>query len=180
MARQTVSDREKAKQIILAIIQESDGGVFCGTTRLYKAFYHAHLFFWKEHRGALSFYPVVHMPKGPGIDQSRELIHELASAGKIGVTQRPSGDYTEDVYKVKGRLTLNLTEAELDAVRKALSVVEGKGSLRVSAESHGPSFYVTKDGEEQNIYLDTLSELEFEEMQARQARIHTLVSKVFE
>ena len=179
MARPTVSDREKAKQIILAIIQEN-GGVFCGTTRLYKAFYHAHLFFWKEHRGALSFYPVVHMPKGPGIDQSRELVRELRFVDeKIDVTQRPSGDYTEDVYKVKGRLTLNLTEAELDAVRKALGVVEGKGSLKVSAESHGPSFYATKDGEEQNIYLDTLSDLEFEEMQARQARIHALVSQVF-
>jgi len=178
MHKQIVSDREKAKQIILAIIQES-GGTLYGTTRLYKAFYHAHLFFWKEHKGALSFYPVVHMPKGPGVDQGAELIRELRLEGKVGVTQRPAGDYMEDVYKITNGGTPDLTEAELDSIRKALGVVEDKFARHISAESHGPSFETTVDGQEQNIYLDTLSDLEFEEMKARQARIRDLVSQVF-
>jgi hypothetical protein len=112
-------DRERAKQIILAIIREG-GTAFVGRTRLFKTFYHAHLFHWRDELGILSDWRIVRMPKGPGIDQGAKLLQELAADGLIRLSKQPSGPFQEDVYELTSQSELQLSDADFRSIRKAI------------------------------------------------------------
>ena len=62
-----MTERSKAKQVILEIIRQSKGRL-TGKTRLYMAFYVAHLLYAEQEAGYLTVWPIVKMPFGPGID----------------------------------------------------------------------------------------------------------------
>ena len=84
-----MNPREKAKLLLCAIIQAA-GGYFNGKTRLYKAFYFAHLFYFRDFKGVLSDHPVVRMPKGPAVDDGTSILAELQSGGNFE-HYKPSG-----------------------------------------------------------------------------------------
>lgn len=172
-----VSEREKAqaKRIIAAIVREC-GGTLYGTTRLYKVFYHAHLYHWETQQGVLTTYPIVHMPRGPGIDQGPSLLEELKQDGVISASVRMKGPYREDVYKIKPeKAPTDLTEAELASIRRAVEFVGNRDTPKLSNESHDNAWKRATSGEELKIYLDTLSELECAQMEERQQRIRQLL-----
>jgi hypothetical protein len=172
-----VSEREKAqaKRIIAAIVCEY-GGTLYGTTRLYKAFYHAHLIHWETQQGVLTSYPIVHMPRGPGIDRWPSLLEELKEEGVISTSVRIKGSYREDVYILDpSKAPTGLTEGELSSIRSAVQFVGGRDTPELSNESHDNAWNRATSGEELNIYLDTLSELEYAQMQERQLRIRQLL-----
>lgn len=171
-------DRQKAKEIICAIIAESGGRLY-GSTRLYKAFYHAHLYHWNDEEGVLSLHPIVHMPQGPGIDEGEALVSELENEKVIKITTRKVGPYREDVYELQGRHKSSLTAAEQRSIRRAVKFVNSKTARYLSDKVHEDSHSLpqAKIGEELNIYLDTLSDRELEAMRARQEEVGRLLGK---
>ncbi|MBP87557.1 MAG: hypothetical protein CMJ64_12665 [Planctomycetaceae bacterium] len=67
MGIRSAAEKDRAKRIIIEIIRQADGS-FERKTNLYKAFYHAHLKYAADNPGYLSKWPIVRMPRGPGID----------------------------------------------------------------------------------------------------------------
>jgi hypothetical protein len=60
-------DVDRAKRVLVDLIRAA-GGEWRRKTRLYKAYYLAHLFYAEAETGDLTNWPVVKMPYGPGIE----------------------------------------------------------------------------------------------------------------
>src|SRR5262245_710090 len=101
-------ERQERKRVIAAIVQESPGGRLYGRTRLFKAYWLAHLYFWREWEGLLTTsHGMVHMPNGPGIDSHDELLEEMVQEGTISLSTRRSGPFDEDVFRSKRRVQVD-------------------------------------------------------------------------
>ena len=68
-----MSDNEKnlLPEWCWELIRQSAGDRIEGKTRLFKAFYFAHLFYARSAVDYLTDWPIVRMPQGPGIDPVR-------------------------------------------------------------------------------------------------------------
>src|SRR4051794_835855 len=73
-----------AHAVVLEILRQADGE-WTGKTKLFKAFYFAHLYYAAERPGALTHWPIARMPQGPGIDNSEGLFSELVRDGLLTV-----------------------------------------------------------------------------------------------
>lgn len=179
----TGDQRELAKRVLIEILH-AGGGKIEGRVRLYKAFYVAHLYFWQENRGTLTGHPIVHMPFGPGIDDGDDLLFELQQQGAINIESRMRGPYREDVVKLAPgrRVSRALDDARVEAIRKAVKWVKGKTGAELSAETHlhSRSWNATVDGEEMDVYLDTLSEAEFRRVRRNVTEAAELVRAALE
>jgi uncharacterized phage-associated protein len=176
----TKKDAAKAKYVIRALLIESNGE-FSGKTRLFKAFYAAHLFHWQKRKGALTDYPIVHMPRGPAIDNADPLLGELKKEGVIEISSRKNGPYDERVYKlVDGRMP-PLTEEERESIREAIIWISDKSATELSEITHenSRSWAATTDGQEMNIYLDLLSDDDYAEMMERKKELSGKLDAVF-
>lgn len=176
----SAADREKAKQIIRAIVEESGGALF-GKLRLFKAFYAAHLFHWQRREGALSDYPIVHLPLGPAIDDAKWLLDDLVKDGIIHVGTRPNGPFIEQVFTLCGGETAELTAPERESIKEAVEWIGGKTATELSDITHenSRSWNETVNGQVMNIYLDLLNETEYEELKARQEQAKELTDAIF-
>ena len=174
-----MSQREKTKAIIAAIIQTA-GGTFNGKTRLYKAFYVAHLLHFRDHQGVLSDYPIVRMPRGPAVDDGNALLRELKTQGVLNFGQRSAGPYVEEVFTLNTRLD-GLTRDELDSVRRAVEWIADKTAAELSEWTHefSNTWEDTLNGNQMNIYADLLSETEYSEMKQRHRAAGELVDAIF-
>lgn len=169
--------RQEAKRIILAIVREA-GGVLVARTRLYKVFYHAHLFYWQDHGGLLTLYPIVHMPHGPGIDDGEGILRELESGGQLEATRDPSVPLCPWVYRLSPQASVTASPSEQDAIQKALIRVGSGRAVDISERSHEDSWswHRTKKGHEQNIYSDLLDEADRRALEERQQHIQSLLT----
>jgi len=162
-----LQDSSEAKRIILAIIQE-DGGSFEGCTRLYKAFYGAHLIYWRETGKFLTTHPIVCMTNGPGIDRGSSILRELEAEKRILRSERMVGPYPVAVYRLGDGVTVELAPEERSAVEVAINWVRGKTAAEASDASHVVS-RTWREAEEQkrygdelHIYLDALTDDNYE------------------
>jgi hypothetical protein len=158
-------EKKKAKAIIVEIIRQA-GGVFNNKTNLFKAFYLAHLEYAKHNPGYLSAWPIVRLPRGPGIHRFDGLLVELMAEDKVRVrqVQRRNG-------KLGFRFSLpeasrtpgSLPEGAVKAISCAVSQVKNKPADEVSDASHriSRSWRNAKNGEELNIYTDLLTDEEY-------------------
>ena len=87
------------KRVILEILRKTDGE-FDGKTRLYKACYFAHLYFFESHHGILTDGEFARMPQGPGIDQGDFLLEALCVEGLIECEVFHKGPYPEYRYRL--------------------------------------------------------------------------------
>jgi hypothetical protein len=159
-----MSNRERAKRLILEILRAAGGGL--GKAVLFKAFWLAHLYYVKKAPGYLSDWPVIHMPTGPGIDQGDALLRELAGEGLLQQTHEPNGPYTEMHCRLTDKpLEAGLSEAAVAAVQEAVAFVKQFTAAGLSQWSHDASrsWRETAPGEELDIYADLIPEDEFEE-----------------
>jgi hypothetical protein len=155
-------DREAAKALILKILAIS-GGELEAESRLNKAFYAAHLLYWKKHKGVLSDYPVVKLPNGPGVDRLREILAELQAEGRIEIVKGVKGPYPQTTVRLRAVVQVDPSAPEFDSIRKAVSWVRHRSTRKLAELTHDrPSYDGTRIGYEQAIYLDLLSEEEFE------------------
>lgn len=158
-------NKTRAKQIIVEIIRRA-GGTFTNKTNLYKAFYYAHLRFADTQPGYLSAWPIVRMPRGPGIDRFDVLLGELMADGKVETKQIRCGDYNGFRFTLCGPAAQDSTELPPEAVEAisfAVNRIDGKSANQVSDLSHVDSraWREAQDGEELNIYLDSLGDDEY-------------------
>jgi hypothetical protein len=174
-----MNSREKAKTILAGIIQTA-GGSFNGKTRLYKAFYVAHLLHFRNHHGVLSDYPVIRMPRGPAVEKGDALLLELRDQGNLLLSQRPVGPYVEEVFTLI-KPYAELAPADVDSVRRAVEWIGDKPATELSEWTHefSNTWADTPNGTQMNIYADLLSELEYSELKRRHQQAGELVDAVF-
>lgn len=161
----------EAKAVICDLIAAA-GGVFCGTVRLNKAFYFAHLYYWRDEADILTDYPIVRLPNGPCIDQYDLLLEELADEGRIAISTRPLGPYTETVYRLAEDRVIEGDGPRATAILRAVEFVESHSALELSdlTHEHSRSWQETPNGREMNIYADVLSDEQIWELKARAAQ----------
>jgi len=178
----TVRDKEVAKQIILEIIRQA-GGVLNYKTSLFKAFYHAHLRFADTQPGYLSTWPIVRMPRGPGIDRFDILIGELLAEGAVETQQIECGEYEGFQFRL-GRATPRrnvLPNGATEAIAYGVQQIAGKSATQVSEESHVVSraWREAGDGAELNIYTDLLESDEYSDRKQRSSKIAEALREVW-
>jgi hypothetical protein len=158
--------REEAKRIITAIIALSGGRLESKTT-LFKIFYIAHLFYWRDSKGVLTTHPVARMPYGHGIDDHEALLNEMEREGLISTTISQDGPYKLNTFTTDR--TADVSPDEERAICQALEWVRGKRACDISEMVHELSrtWQNGKDGEILDIYLDLLSDKEWLESEDR-------------
>jgi hypothetical protein len=170
--------REAAKRIVCALIQEA-GNTFNGKTRLYKAFYWAHLHYWQHHDGVLTAYPIARMPYGPGIDRGEDLLFEMQCQHLIRIESSGDPDFPEQVFRLVADFPINLTDDERESVRHGLAKVESRSGKQASADAHQQSrnWQRLPNGKIMNIYEDLLPEAEVERSRLANTAIKALLDQ---
>jgi hypothetical protein len=173
-------EAEAAKDVICQIIAVA-GGRLDGRLRLYKAFYYAHLFFWKRGTGVLTTHPIVRMPLGSGIHEAKGILQELQEEGRIRITTRPNGPYEEHVYELASKFEINPEDPRHKAVEDAVEWIRNKSAVELSEETHvySRSWRQAKDGEALDIYADLLDDEEYTQVGQEVAQAEALVNATF-
>lgn len=164
------SSRHAAKELILDIIAAAHGELR-GATRLNKAFYFAHLFYWQKGDGVLTDYPIVRMPNGPGIDEYQTLIAQLAHDGLIEVISKQAGPYPDNTYSLKVSRDVDTASVRGQAIHDAVKLVERKTAAELSEMIHERSraWQDTPNGRELNIYGDLVEDRELDRIRGEVA-----------
>lgn len=167
-----MSDKHRAKQILLEIIRVA-GGRLRNKTNLFKAFYFSHLYYAKESPGYLSDWPIVRMPNGPGIDAAPALLAELVGEGLLEIVNVPMGPFQAQEFRLKTEELPDLPLDAFEAIRRGTKLVLGKRARRLSEFTHefSRSWNQAADGEELDIYIDLLSEDEYQKTRAETLEI---------
>lgn len=170
--------RQLAKDIIVEIIRQA-GGTFEGKTRLYKAFYFAHLYYFEDSDGRiLSEWPIVRMPQGPGINDGHVLLEELERDGVIALATQLNGPYPESVYLLKNCSGDSPFDCMAEsAIRRACEFVFYKRAHELSSFTHefSRSWRETKNGDELNIYQDILDDDEHEAIKQKLSEAENVI-----
>lgn len=155
--------REQAKLVIRDLLAAA-GGSLRGKVRLNKAFYFAHLYYWRDSQGILTDYPIVRLPFGPAIDDATQLLAELVGEGTIDITTSPNGPYEEYVYTLRSPHELDPRSPRTSALRAAIELVEGRTGADLSelTHEHSRTWQGTADGKEMSIYADLLTDEQLE------------------
>lgn len=169
-------ETENAKQVILDIIA-AKGGRFAGKTLLFKAFYLAHLYYWLQAKGILTDYPIVKMPNGPGIDRGDDLLLQLLTEGLITQEYRQNGPYQETVYVLAKPYPVDPTDPRHKAALDAIDWIGERTAAEVCRIIHdfSRSWQRASDGEILPIYLDLLSEEEYQKMKQPDGEIDEIL-----
>jgi uncharacterized phage-associated protein len=174
----------KAKDVIIEIIAVADGE-FHSKVALYKAFYYAHLFYWREFEGTLTDHPIVRMPHGPGIDNGNEILQRLQEEGQIRITRDPADPYGEFSFKLdesvmKSR-SIDTADPCYRCIEKAVAFVKRKTAQELSqlTHEHSRSWEAASDGEELNIYLDLMDDEEYLAVKRRLKEADEVIEHAF-
>lgn len=170
---------DQAKRVIIGLLQEA-GGQLDGKTKLYKAFYLAHLFYWSKAKGTLTDYPVVHMPYGHGIDRGDDLLAVLQDEGWIESVSQLSGPYPETSYRLREGKRIELGAEEREAMRRAVEMVKKMTATQLSQliHEHSRSWRDAKEGDILDIYLDLLSDEDFNRNAESLAKARRLLARL--
>jgi hypothetical protein len=163
-AGQREPDRLRAKRVILELLLQAGGEL--GRTRLSRAFWLAHLYYYKKASGYLTDWPIVRMPNGPGIDKAGELLGELRAAGNLTISHEPKGPFTEICCRLTDqRVEGELPEAAVSAVGEAVALVKLLTPEQLAGLSHdfSRSWNSKPDGVELDIYTDLIPDDQYEE-----------------
>lgn len=172
--------RTRAQDVILEILRTADGE-WTGKTRLFKAFYFAHLYYANQQPGLLTDWPIARLPQGPGIDRSHQLFGELVQEGHLIVEQVHEGPYPECHYQLtdQGRNAPRPPEDARVAIREATLFCQSKTRAELSEITHerSRSWIEGKDGDILDIYIDTIPDDEYQE---REKEINRLQKQLTE
>jgi hypothetical protein len=168
--------RTDAKRVILELIRKADGEV-TGKTRLFKAFYFAHLIYFEKSPGLLTNWPIARMPQGPGIHKSEELFEQLVKDGYLVIELVHQNVYPEYRY----RLTEKSAEvpplpADADlAIQCAADFVKDKTAVQLSQLTHeySRSWIEGKSGDILDIYIDVIPDDEYERRKTELRQLET-------
>ena len=153
-----------AHDVVVEIVRQA-GGELTGKSRLFQAFYLAHLFYADAEPGYLTDWPIVRMPNGPGIDASDVLLGALQARGLLRVDTVPIGPYWAAAYKLVEKVALpELPEAATKAIREAVEFVKSRSAAEMTELTHeySRSWAEARDGQELNIYVDLIPDDAYE------------------
>lgn len=153
--------QQAAKDLILKIISCAGPEGLIGRVRLFKAFYYSHLNYMRTTGHLLTRWPIIHMPYGPGIDNSELLTDELIDEKSIDVTLI---DGTK-CYKLGNNVTLSLFNLKAEkAIDQAVRYVISKTAKFLSDKTHetSRSWKKTTNGEIQSIAVDTVTDEQYQ------------------
>ncbi len=171
-------DLDRAKQVLVELIRAA-GGEWTGKTRLYKAYYLAHLYYAESEPDYLTNWPLVKMPYGPGIECGDELLNELVLSGVLARKHTLVGPYTATAYSLTGKSPPGeaMSQQAVRTVEQAVSFVKEKGAAELSDLTHefSRSWNSVQEGQELNIYVDLIPDDEFA---ARDQRLSTLKTEL--
>lgn len=172
MTRTHTISADEAKETILDLIAAA-GGVMHGKVRLHKAFYFAHLFFWREADGVLTAHPIVRAPQGPFIDDGEQLIEELRRDGVISISTAPVGPFQETIYRLESPRSVDPETPRGRAINQAVELVLSRTAVDLSdlTHEHSVSWQTTENGREMDIYLDLLSDEQLSTMRRQIAEL---------
>jgi hypothetical protein len=176
----TQPDKLRAKAIIVEIIRQA-GGTLHNKTNLFKAFWRAHVAYAETHLTALSDWPIVRMPMGPGIDKFDLLLGELMGAGIVETQQVDRGGFTGFVFHLVSDVPSLLNEDEQAAIKAGVELVDGKSAAQVSESSHefSRAWREATDGDELDIFLDAIPEAEHQQLSATARELSEAFDKEF-
>ena len=126
-------DMDRAKQVLVELIRAA-GGEWTGKTRLYKAYYLAHLYYAETEPDYLTNWPVVKMPYGPGIECGDELLNQLVLAGVLVRKHTAVGPYTATAYRLTEKAASRrgrVGTGQCVRLNRPLNFVEREGRRRV-------------------------------------------------
>ena len=156
------ANRTRAMQVLLEIVKQSPGDEVTGKTKVFKAFYYAHLYYAYGSANYLTDWPIVRMPRGPGIDDFKQLISPMVEQGVVEIEDTMVGPFPSVTFRATGKPmdAPPLEPAAVEAIRSAVELVAGKTAAELSelTHNHSRSWQTTNDGEEQNIYIDLVKE----------------------
>lgn len=164
-------DRKKhlAKAIISEIVRQS-GGRLESKTKLFKAFWKAHLNYARDRHQLLTDWPIIRMPHGPGIGDVDELTGSMMVDDELVVTDVAKGQFTAMAYELGLEpIPDELPEDMKAAVAEAVEWIRGKTANQLSNESHEASWQWRQlsDGMEMDIFLDLIPEEVYTEKLSR-------------
>lgn len=180
-----MNDWDEAKRILLEIVAAADPAGLTGRTHLFKAFYFSHLYYLEDTGLPLSRWPIVHMPRGPGIDKGAELIQELVREKKLSTTDAYEGPYPTTIYRLGPDAPKDQASAKdprrAEAASKAVEYVRERTAAQLTEETHEHSiaWQSSTNGEEMDIVLDTLTEEQVDEWRKTHGDAAASLSKVF-
>ncbi|MBI3099479.1 MAG: hypothetical protein HYY93_14815 [Planctomycetes bacterium] len=168
--KRTPGDRSRAEDIIVGLIAAAGSDGLKLKTRLFKAFYYAHLHYFRKTGDLLSAWPIVHMPKGAGIDEGTKIVRELIGSGRIRGVPARAGDYDTTHYFLGSVPKARVFDPQVQkSIRWAVAFVAGKSATDLSDLMHrtSESWKCSRNGGEMDWTIDTLSEPDLTEMQKR-------------
>jgi hypothetical protein len=174
--------RVSAEDVILGIIRHADGE-WNGKTKLCKAFYFAHLYYADAKPDRLTNWPIVRMPRGPGIDNGDGLLEKMVDDGLLEVELVHEGPYPDIRYRLIARarsLADLVPDAEL-AIKDACEFCKDKTASELSALTHerSRSWQTSKDGETLDITIDLIPDNVYFKEKARIQEANKLLSTIF-
>jgi hypothetical protein len=174
-------ERDRAKQVILLILKQAGGSL--GKTKLFKAFWLAHLFYAKNSAGYLSSWKIIRLPHGPGIDKGDDLILQLKKAGKISIDHEPKGPYLETVCKLTDPASVqDIPQPASEAIETAINIIRMHDSAaQISEWSHeaSRSWNLTPNGNELDIYSDLIPDDVYYERKLKLEELNEVYDDLF-
>jgi len=166
--------RTNAQRVILELIRHA-GQTWDGKTKLFKAFYFAHLYYASKEPGLLTDWPIVRTPQGPGIDKSQPLLQGLVKNGYLTIESIQEGPYPEYRYCLSEKAAAEppLAEDARAAIKAAADFVLPKTASELSqlTQERSRSWLQAKDGDLLDIYIDLIPEDDYEKGQAELAAL---------
>lgn len=171
--------RTNARQVILELIRDAKG-TWDGKTKLFKAFYFAHLYYAKNQPGILTDWPIARLPQGPGIHNSSSLIGGLVQDGYLTVEEIQEGPYPEYRYRLteKAQEAPPLPDDAKAAVASAAGFTIPMLATQLSQLTHdrSRSWREAKNGDIIDIYVDLLPDDEFEKDREQIGQLEQLLT----
>ena len=168
-----------AQRVILELLRAA-GGTWDGTTKLFKAFYFAHLYYARDEPGLLTDWPIIRTQRGPGIQNSALLFKGLMKNGLLVSESIQEGPYPDSRYRLTEKATGEsaLPEDAGAAIRAAVAFVLPQTAAELSqlTQERSRSWRAAKDGDVLDIYIDLMPDEEYEEAQERLAELDRRVT----
>jgi hypothetical protein len=173
--------RTNAQDVILEILRNADGE-WTGKTKLFKAFYFAHLYYANERPGLLTGWPIARLPQGPGIDNSQQLFTGLVQDGYLLIEPVHEGPYPDSRYRLtdKGRSAARPPEDAQAAIKEATLFCLPRTAAELSQITYerSRSWLEGKDRDILNISIDTIPDDEYEKRRSEIEELDKQLSAV--
>jgi hypothetical protein len=163
-------ETKRAKRILVELVRQAGGQVH-SKTRLFKAFWRAHLSYAANNPSYLSTWPIIRTPQGPAIGDFDVLLSEMLHDRWLTIDEVQVGPTWAIAFSLGPSCPPSTFSAEaLEALRTG---------VQASDQPHddSPIWRETPDGEEMDIYVDLLSPADRERLESNFAALAAAIGE---